>query len=44
MEISGEGLVLGAGTTLAKMVRDERGAPTLALDDEPRVLALLATA
>ena len=44
MEISGEGLMLGAGTVLAGMARDERGRPRLALDDEPRVLALLATA
>ncbi|HXN88782.1 MAG TPA: hypothetical protein VN890_05445, partial [Methylocella sp.] len=44
MEISGEGLMLGAGTVLAGMGRDERGRPRLALDDEPRALALLATA
>ena len=44
MEISGEGLMLGAGTILAGMARDERGRPRLAIDDEPRVLALLATA
>ncbi len=44
MEISGEGLMLGAGTVLAGMARDERGRPRLALDDEPRVLALIATA
>src|ERR1700730_5916294 len=44
-EISGEGLMLGAGTVLAGMARDERGRPRLALDDEPRAsLALLATA
>ncbi|MGB6176284.1 MAG: hypothetical protein WBF43_08085 [Methylocella sp.] len=44
MEISGEGLMLGAGTVLAGMAKDERGRPRLALDDEPRALALLATA
>ena len=44
MEITGEGLTLGAGTMLAGMARDERGRPRLALDDEPRVMALLATA
>ncbi|MGB6177395.1 MAG: hypothetical protein WBF43_13915, partial [Methylocella sp.] len=44
MEISGEGLMLGAGTVLAGMARDERGRPRLALDDEPRAFALLATA
>jgi hypothetical protein len=42
MEISGEGLTLGAGTVLAAMAKDERG-QRLALDDEPRTLALLAT-
>jgi hypothetical protein len=44
MEISGEGLSLGPGTVLAGMGQDERGRPRLALDDEPRVRALLATA
>jgi hypothetical protein len=44
MEISREGLMLGAGTVLAGIARDERGRPRLALDDEPRALALLAAA
>ncbi|MDQ6702805.1 MAG: hypothetical protein M3Z96_06710 [Pseudomonadota bacterium] len=44
MEISGEGLTLGAGTVLAGMARDGRGAQSLTLDDEPRAMALLATA
>ncbi len=44
MEITGEGLMLGAGTVLAGMGRDERGRARLALSDEPRALALLATA
>ena len=44
MEITSDGLMLGAGTVLAGMVRDERGRPRLALDDEQRALALLATA
>ncbi len=44
MEISGEGLMLGAGTVLAGMGRDERGRPRRTLHDEPRVVALLATA
>jgi hypothetical protein len=44
MEISGEGLMLGAGTVLAGTARDERGRLRLALDDEPRIMALLATA
>jgi hypothetical protein len=43
MEITGEGLTLGAGTVLAGMAPDERGRSCLALDDEPRVMALLAT-
>jgi hypothetical protein len=34
----------GAGMVLAGIARDERGRPRLALDDEPRALALLATA
>jgi hypothetical protein len=44
IEISREGLTLGAGTVLAGMGRDERGRPRLSLRDEPRALALLATA
>ncbi|MGH6811919.1 MAG: hypothetical protein ACREDM_06065 [Methylocella sp.] len=44
MEITGEGLTRGAGTVLAKMARDGRGAPRVALDDGPRAMALLATA
>ena len=36
MEITGEGLTLGAGTILAGMAHDERGRPRLALADEPR--------
>jgi hypothetical protein len=44
MEISGEGLTLGAGTVLAGMARDERGRQRLALRDGPRAMALLATA
>ena len=44
MEVTGEGLVLGARTILAKMVRDERGAPFLFLEDEQRTIALLTTA
>lgn len=44
MEITGEGLTLGAGTVLAKMTRDGRGAERLAAGDGPRVMALLAAA
>jgi len=44
MEIYREGLTLGEGTVLAGMAKDERGRPRLALRDEPRALALLATA
>src|ERR1700730_175320 len=44
MEITGEGLTLGAGTILAGTAHDERPRPRLALADEPRVMALLATA
>jgi hypothetical protein len=44
MEISREGLMLGAGTVLAGIAKDERGRLRLALDDESRALALLATA
>jgi hypothetical protein len=43
MEITGDGLVLGAGTILAKMMQDESGAPVLSLDEEPRTYALLST-
>jgi hypothetical protein len=39
MEIIGEGLMLGAGTVLAGMAKDERGRPRLALGDEPRAMA-----
>ncbi|MGH6837159.1 MAG: hypothetical protein ACREC9_16875 [Methylocella sp.] len=44
MEITSEGLTLGAGTVLAGMARDGRDAPKVALDNEPRAMALLATA
>jgi hypothetical protein len=44
MEITGEGLVLGAGTILAKMGGDSKGAPALSLDGERRIMAALATA
>jgi len=44
MEITSGGLMLGAGTLLAKMAQDERGRPRLGIDDEPRAVALLATA
>ncbi|MGA7383643.1 MAG: hypothetical protein WBW81_02775 [Methylocella sp.] len=44
MEITGEGLTLGAGTVLAGMAKDERGRPRLALNGEPRIMALLSTA
>jgi hypothetical protein len=44
MEVTGEGLALGARTILAKMARDERGAPFLFLEDEQRTIALLTTA
>ncbi len=44
-EIGGDGLVLGAGTILARMMRDSAAAPVLALEeDEDRLLALLAAA
>ncbi|MGH6839598.1 MAG: hypothetical protein ACREDT_12535, partial [Methylocella sp.] len=43
LEIGAEGLVLGAGTLLAKSTSDAYGRPHLAVD-EPRVMALLATA
>jgi hypothetical protein len=44
MEITSEGLMLGVGTVLAKMAQDESGRSRLVLDDEPRAIALLATA
>jgi hypothetical protein len=44
LEITGEGLVLGAGTILAKMGGDSKGSPELSLDDERRIMAILATA
>ncbi len=44
MEITSDGLMLGAGTLLAKIAQVERGRPRLGIDDEPRVMALLATA
>ena len=44
MEITSEGLMLGAGTILAKMIENRRGTPTFAFDDEPRAMALLSTA
>ncbi|MGH6837659.1 MAG: hypothetical protein ACREDT_02425 [Methylocella sp.] len=43
LEIGAEGLVLGAGTLLAKTASVARGRPHMAVD-EPRVMALLATA
>ena len=44
-EIGDDGLVLGAGTILARMTRDSQGEPALDLEeDEDRVLALLAAA
>ena len=44
-EIGDDGLVLGAGTILARMTRDSLGAPALDLeDDEDRLDALLAAA
>jgi len=43
MEIKDAGLVLGPGTILARMEKDARHRRRLVLDDEPRVLALLAT-
>ncbi len=44
-KINDDGLVFGAGTVLARMTRDDFGAPVLALeDDKDRVLALLAAA
>ncbi len=44
MEMTCDGLVLGAGAVLAKMAPDKKGASRVALDDEPRAIALLATA
>jgi hypothetical protein len=44
LEITGEGLVLGAGTILAKMGGDSKGSLELSLDDERRIMAILATA
>jgi hypothetical protein len=44
MEISRDGVTFSAGTVLAGMAKDERGRPRSTLDDEPRALALLATA
>src|SRR5215813_5042866 len=44
MEITSEGLALGAGTILAKASRGRGGDPKLALHNGPRVMALLATA
>jgi hypothetical protein len=44
MEVTDEGLTLGAGTVLARMAQDVGGRLRLALDDEPREMALLATA
>jgi hypothetical protein len=43
LEITREGLVLGAGTILAGMARDESSALFLFLDDPQRTMALLAT-
>jgi hypothetical protein len=43
MEITHDGLMLGAGTILAKLARGGRAASPFAFD-EPRVLALLTTA
>ncbi len=45
VEINDDGLVLGAGTILARMNRDPSGAQVLAFDeDQPRLSALLAAA
>ncbi|QGM45778.1 hypothetical protein [Methylocystis heyeri] len=44
-EIGDDGLILGAGTILARMTRDAFGAPRLAVEeDEDRIFALLAAA
>ena len=45
VEINEDGLVLGAGTVLARMYRNNSGAQVLAFDEnQPRLFALLATA
>jgi len=44
MEITRDGLMLGAGTILAEALGDERSGPRIALGDELRVMALLTTA
>jgi hypothetical protein len=45
MRITGEGLVLGAGTVLAKHATDGLGRPSLAIDgNEDRLVALLSVA
>jgi hypothetical protein len=45
MEITSEGLVLGAGTVLARMARNAAGRPALLLDgEEERILALHSVA
>jgi hypothetical protein len=45
LEITSEGLLLGAGTCLAKMIRSEGGAPVLALEGQgSRIIALLSVA
>ncbi len=44
LHIDDDGLVLGAGTLLAPMIKDHSGAPVLALDgdEEQRIIALLS--
>lgn len=37
-------MTLSAGTVLAGTAKDERGRPRFTLEDEPRALALVATA
>ena len=45
LEITSEGLLLGAGTCLAKMIHGEGGAPVLALKGQgSRIIALLSVA
>jgi hypothetical protein len=45
LEITSDGLLLGAGTCLAKMIRSEGGAPVLALEGQgSRIIALLSVA
>lgn len=45
LHIDDDGLSLGAGTVLARMIIDRNGAPALALDgEEERILALLSLA